>query len=63
MATTAPETVIHAGWLLADPGAAPKRQQSIRISGDRIAAVSDGFIEPPSGARVIDLRAGSCCRG
>jgi len=54
--TDAPETVIHAGWLLADPGAAPKRQQSVRIAGDRIVAVADGFVEPPAGARVIDLK-------
>jgi imidazolonepropionase-like amidohydrolase len=54
--TDAVETVIHAGWLLAEPGAPPKRQQSVRIAGDRIVAVSPGFVDQPSGARLVDLK-------
>ncbi|HTX49267.1 MAG TPA: amidohydrolase family protein [Caulobacteraceae bacterium] len=54
--TDAVETVIHAGTLLAEPGAAPKRQRSVRIADDRIVAVSDGFIDPPPGARLVDLK-------
>src|SRR5579871_4443686 len=50
------ETVIHAGALLAEPGQPPKRQQSVRIAGDKIAAVADGFVDPPDGADVIDLK-------
>src|SRR5581483_9598313 len=50
-----PEIVIHAGTLLAEPGQPLKHQQSLRISGDRIAAVADGFVDPPDGARLIDL--------
>ncbi|HXQ47233.1 MAG TPA: amidohydrolase family protein [Caulobacteraceae bacterium] len=50
------ETVIHAGVLLAEPGQAAKRGQSIRIAGDRIVAVADGFVDPPAGAKVIDLK-------
>ncbi len=52
----AADIIIHAGRLLADPAGGPKSRQSIRISGDRIAAVADGFIDPPDGAQVIDLK-------
>jgi imidazolonepropionase-like amidohydrolase len=48
--------VIHAGFLLADPDLKPKSEQSILIEGERIKAVSGGFIEPPPGAELIDLR-------
>ena len=48
--------VIHAGLLLADPDIPPKSEQSILIEGERIKAVSDGFIDPPAGGEVIDLR-------
>ncbi len=51
-----PETVIHAGTLLAEPGQPPKSQQSVRITDGKIAAVADGFVAPPDGAQVIDLR-------
>jgi imidazolonepropionase-like amidohydrolase len=50
------ETVIHAGRLLAEPGQAPKSAQSVRIAGDRIVAIADGFVDPPEGARLIDLK-------
>ncbi len=50
------ETVIHAGKLLAEPGQAPKAGQSIRVKDGRIAAVAAGFVDPPEGARLIDLR-------
>jgi len=48
--------VIHAGFLLADPDIQPKSDQSILIEGERIKAVSDGFIDPPPGGELIDLR-------
>ena len=48
--------VIHAGFLLADPDIQPKSEQSILIEGERIKAVSGGFIDPPAGGEVIDLR-------
>src|SRR5215831_18366267 len=48
--------VIHAGFLLADPDAQPEPQQSILIDGERIKAVLDGFIDPPPGGELIDLR-------
>jgi imidazolonepropionase-like amidohydrolase len=50
------EIVIHAGRLLADPGAPPLERQSIRVSGERITAVESGFLDPPDGARLIDLK-------
>lgn len=45
-------TVIHAGRLLAEPGAPARLKQSILIEGSRITSVVDGFVP---GARVIDL--------
>src|SRR5215471_16370836 len=48
--------LIHAGFLLADPDAQPAPQQSILIDGERIKAVLDGFIDPPPGGELIDLR-------
>jgi imidazolonepropionase-like amidohydrolase len=48
--------VIHAGFLLADPDIQPKSEQSILIEGERIKTVSDGFIDPPPGAELVDLR-------
>src|ERR1700739_4345512 len=48
--------VIHAGVLLADPDTQPKSEQSILIEGERIQAVSDGFIDLPPGGELIDLR-------
>ncbi|MDE1987254.1 MAG: amidohydrolase family protein [Alphaproteobacteria bacterium] len=42
--------------LLTEAGQAPKQQQSVLIEGERIKAVSSGFIDPPAGAGVVDLR-------
>jgi imidazolonepropionase-like amidohydrolase len=50
------ELVIHAGRLLADPGAAPQDKQSIRIAGGKVVEVAAGFVDPPPGAALIDLR-------
>ena len=48
--------VIHAGFLLTDPDIQPKSEQSILIEGEQIKAVSDGFVDPPPGGELIDLR-------
>jgi imidazolonepropionase-like amidohydrolase len=50
------ETVIHASRLLATPGEAPLKERSIRVRGGEIVALSPGFIDPPDGARLIDLK-------
>ncbi|SMF62062.1 metal-dependent hydrolase family protein [Allosphingosinicella indica] len=49
-------TVIHAGTLLDRPGRAPKRNASIIVRGGKIERVADGFVDPPAGATVIDMR-------
>ncbi|MBV8337078.1 MAG: amidohydrolase family protein, partial [Alphaproteobacteria bacterium] len=54
--SSAKTKVIHAGFLLADPDTQPKPAQSILIEGERITAVSDGFIDPPPGGELLDLR-------
>ena len=38
------------------PGSAPKPRQSIRIAGGEIVAVAAGFVDPPAGAALIDLK-------
>ena len=48
--------VVHAGTLLADARETPKRQQSLLIEGTRIKSIASGFVDPPPGAMVIDLR-------
>jgi imidazolonepropionase-like amidohydrolase len=55
-ANSAHTKVIHAGSLLADAGEVPRQRQSVLIEGDRITAVSPGFIDAPAGAHVVDLR-------
>jgi imidazolonepropionase-like amidohydrolase len=50
-----PVTIIHAGTLLAVPGQAPRREQSVIIRGQRIAEIRAGYVDLP-GARVVDLR-------
>lgn len=37
-------TIVHAGWLLAVPGEAPARRQSIVVEEGRITEVIDGFV-------------------
>jgi imidazolonepropionase-like amidohydrolase len=55
--TSAPsQTIIHAGTLLADAAHGPKRGQSILVKGGKIAALSDGFVSPPDGAHLVDLK-------
>ncbi|MFN3725146.1 MAG: amidohydrolase family protein [Allosphingosinicella sp.] len=49
-------SVIHAGILLHRPGRPPQRNASIVVRDGRVERVVDGFIDPPPGARVIDLR-------
>ncbi|HXU99788.1 MAG TPA: amidohydrolase family protein [Caulobacteraceae bacterium] len=50
------ETIIHAGRLLAEPGQAPSGPGTLRIAEGKIAAIAEGFVEPPEGAQVIDLK-------
>jgi imidazolonepropionase-like amidohydrolase len=50
------ETVIHAGRLLATPGEAPKRDQSLWIADGKIKSLTAGFIDPPPGTQLIDLK-------
>ncbi len=53
--THADVTLIHAGDLLAVPGEAPLRNQTIIVEGGRITGVQAGFAEV-EGATVVDLR-------
>ena len=48
-------TIIHAGTLLAVPGEAPARNQSVIIENDRIVRVDDGFTPAADGEHLIDL--------
>lgn len=61
----APQTsVVRAGSLLDGTAAAPRRNQVIVITGDRITAVGDaGAVRVPEGARVIDLSSSTVLPG
>lgn len=48
--------VIHAGALLSVPGEAVRGPSSIVIRDGRIVEIRDGYIDPPVGAEVIDLK-------
>jgi len=53
-------TVLHVGWLLAVPGQAPTRENTITIRDGRIARVDRGYIQPAIAptdhVRTIELR-------
>src|SRR3954454_1279872 len=55
---TAPDgvTVIHAGALLDRPGQPSRGPSTIVVRAGRIEGVRDGFVAPPEGARLIDLK-------
>lgn len=54
----AQDTIIHAGKLLAEPGAGYLSEHSVLIEDGRIMGVEPGYVAPPSGSDidVIDLR-------
>ena len=49
-------TIIHAGALLAMPGEAPRRQQSVVINDGKVVEIRDGYIEADADSTIIDLR-------
>ena len=48
--------VIHAGRLIDGVADAPRTNVTIRIAGERIVAVEEGFQQPAVGERLVDLR-------
>jgi imidazolonepropionase-like amidohydrolase len=52
----AEDLLLHVGKLLAVPGEEPVSNQSILIEGHKIAKVAPGFIDPPPGTRLLDLK-------
>lgn len=48
--------VIHAGTLLAEPGKPARGPSTIVVRGGKIAEIRDGFVDPPAGAELVDLR-------
>jgi imidazolonepropionase-like amidohydrolase len=50
-----PLTVVHAGWVLAVPGEAPVKEQSIFIRNGRIVDIRNGY-QAPEDATLIDLK-------
>ena len=47
---------IHAGRVIAVPGQAPRGATTIVVQDGRIAALHDGYLPAPAGARAIDLK-------
>jgi imidazolonepropionase-like amidohydrolase len=54
--TSDPPIYIHAGALLDRPGESPRAASTIIVRGGRIEAIRDGYVTPPAGARLIDLK-------
>lgn len=52
---TAADSIVHAGWLVANPDDAPVKQQSIFITDGKVSEIKNGFVEADN---IIDL---SCC--
>ena len=50
------ELVIHAGRVIDGMSATPRGRSTIRIKGDRIASIADGWVDP-AGAELLDLKA------
>jgi imidazolonepropionase-like amidohydrolase len=55
-APTESQLFIHTGALLDRPGEGPRGASTIIVRGGRIEAVRDGYVAPPSGTRLIDLK-------
>jgi len=54
---TAPDTLIHAGRVLADPATGRVlTEQSILVRGGRIVSIAAGYAAPANGATVVDLK-------
>ena len=51
-----PVTYIHAGTLLDRPGEPPRGATTIVVRDGRIVELRDGFVAPPAGATLIDLK-------
>jgi len=57
------ETVIHAGRLLATPGEAPKRGQSVWIADGKIKSVARASSIRRPAPGLSTSRTSSCCQG
>ena len=45
-----------AGHLIDRPGEPPRGPSTLIVTGDKVTGVRDGFVDPPAGARAIELR-------
>lgn len=54
--TASTQTWIHAGRVIAVPGQAARGATTIVVQDGRIAALHDGFLPAPAGAKVLDLK-------
>ena len=48
-------TYIHAGSLLQRAGNKPRKASTIVVRGEKIEDILEGFVDPPAGARLLDL--------
>lgn len=48
-------TIVHAGWLLAEPGDSPRLRQSIVIENGRIKEIRNGFSDGDDDTEIVDL--------
>jgi len=56
-------TLVHAGALIDGLAAAPRKEMTVVIDGDRIAAVQPGYTAPAAGDTVIELKSATVMPG
>jgi imidazolonepropionase-like amidohydrolase len=56
-------TLVHSGSLIDGLAATPRKEMTIVIDGDRIAAVQTGYTAPAAGDTVIDLKSATVMPG
>ncbi len=63
VATASAHTLVYAGTLIDGVSAAPKKEMTIVIDGDRITAVQPGYTAAAAGDQVIDLKSSTVTPG
>ena len=61
--TASARTLIHCGALLDGISDAPKKEMTVVVEGERIAAVQFGYLEPGAGDQVLDLKSSTVTPG
>ena len=60
---TSARTLVYCGTLIDGRADAPKKEMTVVVNGDRIAAVESGYTAPSAGDKVIDLKSATVTPG